>query len=173
MSILRVFWGTAMVPDLDAFYHAIRTIPSGDHDGSGVGWDWAIENLNGAIKFHVDTHVSEAQISNFVADWAAIEAVQHQMRELIYANRAERHWRGRDVRADIEKLKKFFRDNIGATWARATRENASPSVTVGADRATPPWREVEQVMARRGDDAPHAYIRSYVTGMTPFFAWQP
>ena len=53
MSIMRVFWGMGMVPELDALYHAIRTIPSGEHDGCGVGWDWMIEALNGAIKAHV------------------------------------------------------------------------------------------------------------------------
>lgn len=57
MAIMRVFWGMGLVPDLDALYHAIRTIPSGEHLGCGVGWDWAIEMLNGAIKKHVGAHV--------------------------------------------------------------------------------------------------------------------
>ena len=34
MAIMRVFWGMGLVPDLDALYHAIRTIPSGEHLGS-------------------------------------------------------------------------------------------------------------------------------------------
>ena len=54
MAILRAFWGQALEPDLDALYHAMRCIPSGTHDGCGVGWDWACELLNGAIKSHVD-----------------------------------------------------------------------------------------------------------------------
>ena len=52
MSILRVFWGQAMVPELDELYHAMRSMPSGDHEGCGVGWDWPIELLNGSIKSH-------------------------------------------------------------------------------------------------------------------------
>ena len=173
MAIMRVFWGQAMTADLDALYHAIRAIPSGDHDGCGVGWDWAVELLNGAIKRGVDTRVSEEQIRNFVRDWALVETVQLQLRDLIYANRAERHWRGRDVRADVETLKKFFRESIGNTWARATRANTSPNVLLGQTRMRPPWREMQDVMRPRGPLPPHTYIRQYVTGMTPFFSWQP
>ena len=172
MSIMRVFWGCAMVPDLDALYHKIRTMPSGDHDGCGVGWDWAIEVFNHAIKSHVDTHVSEAQINNFVEDWAFVETVSAHLREIIYSNRADRHWRGRNVRADIEELKAFFRQSIGRTWAEATRPTSGLTVTRGADRSMPPWEEVSRVMRRTGDDAPHIYIRNYVDRLTPYFDWQ-
>jgi len=69
MAILCVFWGQALVPDLDALYHALHTVSSGGRTGDGVGWDWAIELLNHAIKSHVGYHVSEEQITNFVRDW--------------------------------------------------------------------------------------------------------
>ena len=175
MAILRTFWGQAMLPELDELYHRIRSVPSGDHDGSGVGWDWPIENLNGAIKSHVDMHVSEEQINKFVSNWALLEEVQRHMREILYSNRAERHWRGRDVDEDVKALIKFFRENIGATWEEATSA-AKPgtSVTEGSDRQVRPWKEIERVMARRGSDAPHAYIRDYVLEMTgDFFDWMP
>ena len=171
MSILRVFWGQALVPELSELYHRIRSIPSGDHEGSGVGWDWPIELLNHNIKSHVDMHVSEEQIIKFISNWPMLEVVQEHMREILYANRAERHWRGRDVDADVETLKRFFRRHIGATWVEATRPNAVVAVTTGHNRQKRPWREIAGVMARRGADAPHAYIRRYVTGMTPYFAW--
>ena len=173
MSILRVFWGQAMVPELDELYHAMRSMPSGEHDGSGVGWDWPIENLNGAIKSHVDMHVSEAQIEKFLLDWPMLEEVQRHMRDILYSNRAERHWRGRDVDADVAELKKFFREQIGATWAEAVRPNNVLTVTTGPKRNKRPWEEIEAVMGRRGVDAPHAYIRNYVLEMTPYFDWQP
>ena len=35
MSIMRVFWGTALDPEFDRLYHMIRTVPSGSHDGLG------------------------------------------------------------------------------------------------------------------------------------------
>ena len=173
MAILRVFWGQALTPELDQLYHRIRSIPSGDHDGCGVGWDWAIEGLNGAIKSHVDMHVSEEQITKFVSNWALLEAVQREMRQVLYANRAERDWRGRDVDEDVRKLKEFFRTAIGSTWAEATRPTEVRKVTDGPDRQIRPWKEIERVMARRGTDAPHAYIRKYVVDMTLFYPWLP
>ena len=173
MAIMRVFWGMGLVPDLDALYHAIRTIPSGTHLGCGVGWDWAIEMLNGAIKAHVGAHVSETQISNFVANWACMEAVQKNMREVLEENKAEQRWRGRNVRADIDLLKKFFRDCCGATWAEAIAPNRNPRIvkTAAGHSVKRPWKQVEEVMARRGEHAPHAYIERYVRSMTPFFPW--
>ena len=172
MSIMRVFWGMAMKPDLSEFYHNIRTLPSGTHMGSGVGYDMKVENLNGAIKSHVDMHVSETQIENFIDDWALLETVQSSMRGLIYVNRAEKHWRGRDVRADIETLKAHFRTSIGTTYAQAMRPTTALRVTSGAERQTKPWVEVAAVMSRRGNAAPHAYISSYVTQLSGFFPWK-
>lgn len=174
MALLRVFWGQCLHPDLAAVYEAIRTIPTGSHDGCGVGWDHPIEALNHAIKSHVDMHVSETQIDAFVDNWAFIETVQAHLREILYAKRADRHWRGRNARADIEKLKQFFRDKIGSTWAEATRPCQTLKVTAGPDRAArAPWLEVAGVLSRRGNDACHVYIREYVTRMTPYFEWKP
>ena len=172
MSILRVFWAAGLSDGLQALYHAIRTCPNGKHDGCGTGWDLPIEIVNGAIKSHVEYHVSETQIENFLEDWPCLEAVQAQIRELLYANKAERHWRGRDVDADVATLKEFFRQNIGATWAEATRPNTVLTVTQGPVRQKKPWKEIESVMGRRGTSAPHAYIRNYVADMTPYFDWQ-
>lgn len=174
MALLRVFWGQCLHPDLDALYHAIRTMPSGEHNGCGVGWDWPIELFNGAIKFHVDTHVSEAQINSFCDNWAFVEHVKDHLRSILYVNRAEKHWRGRNVRADIDKLKAFFRKEVGATLAEATRRNTTQRVTAGHDRAArPPWREINEVLTRRGNDAMHVYIREYIERMTKFFEWVP
>ena len=53
MSIMRVFWGMAMTPDLNELYHNVRTLPAGQYGGSGVGYDMKIENFNLAIKIHV------------------------------------------------------------------------------------------------------------------------
>ena len=173
MSLMRVFWGQCMVDELDQLYHAMRSMPSGDHEGCGVGWDWPIELLNRAIKSHVDMHVSEEQIRGFIANWPMLEEVQRHMRGVLYANRAERYWRGRDVDADVATLKKFFKDNIGATWQEAIQPNTNVKVTRGHDRQRKPWKEVEDVMGRRGVDAPHAYIRRYMEKLTPYFDWLP
>ena len=173
MAILRVFWGKALTPELDALYHEIRTIPSGVHDGCGVGWDWEIELLNAAIKGHVAQHVSEAQINNFVADWPLIESVMKRLRDL-----RRRNWSGKiashtaNATNDVNRLKEIFRRTIGRTWAEATSRNRTPHVTKGPQRQKLPWVEVRNVMRRGGDDAPHAYIRKHLTEYTPFFSWR-
>jgi hypothetical protein len=173
MAILRVFWGQALVPDLDALYHALHTVSSGGRSGDGVGWDWAIEMLNGAIKSHVGYHVSEEQITNFVRDWPLLESVLEHMRTILYVNRAERDWRGRNVDADVATLKAFFHKAIGSTWAEATHPTTTLKIVRGTERGVKPWVEIARVMARRDTDAPDAYIRAYVQRMTPYFAWAP
>ena len=83
MSIMRVFWGLALSPELDALYHRIRTIPSGESNGCGVGWDMAVEMLNAAIKSHIEHQVSHDQIRKFLANWALLESVQERLRNYI------------------------------------------------------------------------------------------
>ena len=177
MAILRAFWGQALCAELDEVYQKIRAIPSGEHDGCGVGWDWAIELLNHAIKSHVDMHVSEEQIKNFIANWSVLETVQEHIREILYEHRAERDWRGRDVDADVNLLKEFFRSRdrsgLGSTWAEVMRPTTTSKITLGPERHAPPWVEIERVMARRGAEAPHAYIRDYLGNLTTFFPWLP
>ena len=174
MAIMRVFWGQAMTPEIDALYHKLRTIPLSDEYGSGVGWDMAIEMLNAAIKAHVNHFVSEAQLKHFVANWALLECVQEHMRTLAYGSPAPRqHSHQIDAGPDVAVLVKAFKKVIGTTWARATRANTTSHVTTGSRRAGVPWREVAAVMRRPGNDAPDAYIRRKVSALTPYFEWQP
>lgn len=174
MAIMRVFWGMALTPELDALYHKIRTIPSSEHYGSGVGWDMAIEVLNAAIKAHVNHFVSEAQITSFLASWALLECVQKRMRELMYARtgtRAPHAPHSVDATPDVDKLVAELKRVVGSTWAAATQPSAHSQVTTGHKRGSVPWREVAAVMRRTGDDAPAAFIRRHVSALTPFFEW--
>jgi len=169
MSIMRVFWGMALTPELSELYHKIRTLPGGL---GAVGWDMAIEMLNAAIKAHVSHHVSEAQINQFIRSWALLECVQKRMREFIYPGRSHRERGGfADATADVDRLVARFKAVIGSTWAQAVQPNQVSHVTVGAQRLRVPWREVAQVMTRQGDDAPAAYVRRHVHALTPFFTW--
>ena len=174
MSILRVFWGCALVPALDQLYHAIRTIPSGTSPGCHVGWDWAVELLNYAIKQHVAHQVSEIQIRNFVANWALLESVQERLRDLRYQHRAQTNLNHfSDAGPDVARLLEIFRKTVGRTWAAATKPNTVSHVTLGPQRARLPWLEVRGVMRRAGADAPHIFIRRHVSSLTPFFSWRP
>ena len=78
------------------------------------------------------------------------------------------------VDADVATLKEFFRMTIGSTWAEATRPTTTLKVTIGTDRQKRPWKEIDELMRRRDAEAPHAYVRKYVSQMTQsFFAWRP
>ena len=175
MSIMRVFWGMAMTPELHKLYHRIRTIPSGDAPGSNVGWDMAVEMLNAAIKSHVAHQVSHEQIANFLANWALLESVQERLRNFVYGGRpgVRRSSHAADATEDVNKLVAKFKSmpTLGATWAAAIRPNTVSHVTEGHQRNRVPWREVAAAMAHAGADAPHAAIRRHVTGLTSFFAW--
>ena len=172
MAIMRVFWGQALVPALNDLYHSIRTIPSGTHDGCGVGWDWAVEMLNAAIKAHVAHHVSEAQIRDFVANWALLEAVQDKLRTLRHRNwSANPATHGFIPDADVNKLVKLFCDTIGDTWAKATAPNSVSHVTQGPQRAQVPWAEVRATQRARGEEAVHRFVGRHISKLTSFFPW--
>lgn len=178
MSIMRVFWGFALSPELDRLYHNIRTIPSGDFPGSGVGWDMAIEMLNAAIKAHVEHQVSHIQIGNFLRNWALLECVQQRLKAYIYGgrNRVLRSSHSVDARPDVDRLLGELKKVVGATWAQATAPNVDCQVTVGHQRSMRPWVEVAQSMRgpfRKPADAPHAQIRKHVETLTSFYNWMP
>ena len=175
MSIMRVFWGMALKPELDALYHKIRTIPSSQSPGAGVGWDMACEMLNAAIKAHVLHQVSHEQITSFLANWALIESVQERLRSYVYGARrnTRRASHAPDATTDVNKLVATFKKVIGTTWAQAIRPNTVSHVTTGHQRASIPWREVVATMSRAGADAPHRVIEKHVAPLTPFFTWAP
>jgi hypothetical protein len=173
MSIMRVFWGMALTPELHALYHKIRTIPLSDQYGSGVGWDMAIEMLNAAIKAHVNHFVSEAQIRQFILNWSLLECVQEHMRILAYGtnSRAAQTSHHVDATPDVTTLVNKFKEVIGTSWAQITKRNTTSHVTKGPQRTRVPWRETAEVMRRSGKDAPEVYIRKQVSALTPFFEW--
>ena len=174
MSIMRVFWGMALVPELSDLYHKIRTIPNNSGNGSGVGWDMAIEMLNAAIKAHVCHRVSETQIAQFVRQWALLECVQVRMHNFMYPGRNPGgHNHVANAKPDVDTLVAKFKSVIGATWAQAIRPNGNSHVTLGPQRQVRPWVEVRNVMVRTGDDEPATYIRKHVSDLTGFFSWLP
>ena len=175
MSIMRVFWGLALTPELDRLYHKIRTIPSGKGLGCGVGWDMAVEMLNAAIKAHVQHQVSHTQIENFIRNWALLECVQERLRDYIYGGRqgVRRASHHADPTTDVNTLVDEFKAVIGDTWAKAITPNTTSHVTVGHQRARVPWREVAAAMRRPSPESPHEEIHRHVSHLTRFFPWAP
>ena len=109
----------------------------------------------------VGENVSHASVFSSSREVLRALLMWYAMRKILNEKRKEQHWRGRNVRKDIDMLKEFFRKHIGATWAAATRPDATLRVTHGADRAArKPWKDIATVMDRRGQAAPHSYIEA-------------
>ena len=174
MSIMRVFWGQAMVPEMNALYHKLRTIPTNDQYGSGVGWDMAIEMLNAAIKAHVSHFVSEAQICHFLANWALLECVQEHMHVVAHGPASSSFLRAThqiNATPDVTTLVSTFKEVIGTTRAQVIKPSTVSHVITGLRRVGVPWRETAALMRRSGADAPDAYIRRHVSALSPYFEW--
>ena len=173
MAVMRVFWGMALVPELDSIYHRIRAAPSCMLPGHHVGWDMLEEKQNEAIRAHVCHHVSETQINNFVETYPFIETViSHIRREHGREPNSSSHQK--DSSADVATLVAHFKQVVGSNWAQATRQNTSCHIISGegAGRKMAPWKEVEYYMSRSGDDAPHKQVLKHVDKLTPFFKWR-
>ena len=174
MAILRVFWGMVLSPELDELYHKIRTAPTdSEHPGSNVGWDMLIEWLNRAIKSHVTTHITEAQIEEFLRNWPFMETVRGGVRDFVYAARTFRDFRWRDVDGDVEKILAFLRKKVGKDWAAATKVNSVPHILKAGESTKRPWKEIQGKMDKQGAEAPHVFVRNVVNRYTSFFQWQP
>lgn len=154
-----------MVDELNELYHKIRAIPS--KHGNHVGWDMACEHLNFAIKGHVGTRVSEAQIENFLEDWALLENVQDRMRLIAHDSSSHEA----NARRDVASLVALFKREIGTTWAAAIRPNTVPHVSNSPVRQVTPWAEKLGLAQRTGDAAPLNHVRNILRNLSSFFPW--
>ena len=110
----------------------------------------------------------------FILNWPFMKQVRDHVRAMLYSGREDRagsHFV--DAQADVDTLVEHFKATIGRTYRAATTRNANAHVTIGPHRARRPWIEVRDVMQRRGQEAPHVFIRRHVRDLTPFFAWSP
>ena len=44
-------------------------------------------------------------------------------------------------------------------------------ITTGPQRQKKPWKELDEVMRRRGSDSVHEYVKRVVSELTGFYAW--
>ena len=77
--------------------------------------------------------------------------------------------------ADVAKLKVMFDQLIGATWARAARQNNTSNLlsNASASRITPPWQEYEIIAGRQGNDSTAAYVRRHLSTYAFRHKWKP
>jgi hypothetical protein len=171
MAVMRVFWGQATVQPLNDLYHKIRTLPMGKTAGTATGWDQPCEDLHRSITLGVPNLVSQERITRFIREYPFTATVANGLRQLVYAHRADREHRLKDMDSDVQRLKEFFRRRIGSTWAEAARPNATPKL-IGAGARGKPWEAVHRVGTQTGSDSVHEWVRRQVHKYAPFFTWQ-
>ena len=118
MSVVLVYWGTALVQPLQAFYHNTRTIRWIDHH---VGWDMPIEKLNLWIKESVVSNISESQIVQFIRRLNFMQMVTRAVQSLVRSRRSLDTATLKDISADVQLIKEFLWQHIGTTYATATQ----------------------------------------------------
>jgi len=171
MAVLRVFWGKAMVQPLNDLYHRIRTLPMGKAAGTSTGWDQPCEELHRSISLGVPNLVSEERIARFIQEYPFTATVANGLRQVMYEHRADPLHKLKDMDADVQKLKEFFRRRIGKNWAEASKENTIPKL-VGAGARGTPWEAVLKVASQTGRDSVHEWVRRQVHRNASFFTWK-
>lgn len=135
-----------------------------------VGWDTPIEWLNGAITDGVKTLVSEPRIEEFVANYSFLDSnytALLDMLEVAHGGAAGRAHYMKDTDSNVDKMKGWLVNNVGATWALATRRNTNSQLKIG--RGQPPWQEMKDAMSQPGKAAVPAFIASHVRELTYSF----
>ena len=164
MAIMRIFWADALVPPIAELYHNMRAIPMSKH--VYVGWDTIIEWLNGAITDGVRSLVSEERIQEFVKNYSFMQANYSALLDAMNVVRPASA-KMRDMDSNVDKMKGWLVEKIGADWAQATRRNDRSELGIG--RGKTPWDEMEATMSQQGADAVPAFVARKVRSLTDSF----
>ena len=145
------------------------------HPGARVGWDTPCEWLHAAITASVTTHVSDASIWNHIQQHPFMDTVDKELRQIMGVDRSATEAKLKDMDADVAKLKVMFDQLIGATWARAARQNNRSNLLSNARgaRIKPPWQEYEDIAGSQGQDSNAAYVRRHLSTYAFRHEWRP
>lgn len=173
MSIVRVYWGWALVPPMQAVYRNVRTLR---HLFTHVGWDWPIEYLNLLIREGVQANITWEQIEKFIRRLNFTAIVNRGLDAVFRRFRRAEKATDRDVDTTVEAIKDFLRESIGTTFSEAT--TASDDNLLDLDltnwggsryaRREAPWAQ----MAREMADV-HEHVTDEVKDMCRWHRWAP
>lgn len=166
MSVMRVFWGLALEPNLNDLYHSLRALPTAS--GAYVGWDTPIEWLNGAISSHVKQNVSESRIAEFIENYSLLEHNYNYLMKATGIASTGRTTHMKSMDCNVNKMKGWLIANVGANWAIATRAKNDSALGISS-RGKPPWQEVDDVMQRQGNDSVSSHVSRVVRELTHTF----
>jgi hypothetical protein len=164
MAVMRIFWADALAPPLAALYHSLRAIPMSER--VYVGWDTPIEWLNGGITDGVRSLVSEPRIEEFVANFSLLSSNYGSLLEMM--SRVRPHSASmRDMDSNVDRMKGWLVEKIGADWASATQRNSVSNLEIG--RGISPWDEVHKANSRSGKSSVPAFVARRTRGLTHSF----
>ena len=171
MTIVLVYWGYALVEPLQTAFHNTRTVR---WIHTHVGWDMPIEILNSWIRAAVVSNVTEELVTKFIAALNFTHVVLRGIQAMTQAKRTARKEHLKDIRGDVDLIKKFLRNNIGTNFATATAPCEDNVLNI--DRATwggnqyprrnTPWAQMERTM-----HGYRKYVRNEVTKLCPWHKW--
>jgi len=175
MSIMRVFWGRALHPELRKIYEGIRTLPMSDSPGSRVGWDMPCESLHKAISAGVKVRVSQARITNFIEHYPFMQHCQEICEQFLYQNYSPDDAFMKDMSLDVNALVGKLREKVGTTWQHASRPSNVSAIGIPANHGGPlPWEEIRTTMLRTGTDALPVIINRHLnTCLSSFYSFAP
>ena len=173
MSIVRVYWGWALVEPLQTLYHNVRTLRAVH---THVGWDWPIEEENNMISQGVTSNITRPLVENFISRLNFTSVVNRGLDAIFRDGRQHNEGSEKNMDNDVNLIKEFLRRNIGTTFAAATAPSDANLLNLdladwgGARHARngAPWEQMKRAMADNDE-----FVRDVITRMCPWHTWAP
>ena len=177
MSVVHVYWGTALVSPIQRAYHATRTIR---WRRAHVGWDMPIEMLNMLIKKSVVSNITHELIEKFLRRLNFTWVVHDALDDVVKANRAADTATLKNIDQDVDLIKEWLRKALGTTYAHVTTPSNENKLKVnmtrwGGDRRTAnkrantPWARRAAAMGTAAEVS--AYVRKKMADYCPWHPW--
>ena len=171
MSVIRVYWGYAVVAPLATAYHAVRSLRL---IHTHVGWDMFIEYMNLLIRQGLTTSITKDSIRTFIQQLNFTAVVNRGLEAIIQRLRSRDEATLKNIDHDVALIKEFLRSKIGTTWAQATQPSDANVLGVDlsdwggrrAARQQAPWEQMRWAMTDYRE-----WVRDQVAKLCPWHHW--
>ena len=185
MAVMHIYRQKALLPELVAIMHDLRTFHLSEHPSTGVGCDCPIEAENKTIRACVHPP-NETNVSRFINQLNFTQPVSDGLRSAFRYNREEESGRRmRDVDVEVEQLKRLLYRDIaynGAASCGPLRQSMHETVRLPTTRSRlmtnisntnrPPWRKAMESLV----PPPHLpnargyaeFVRSHLDSKAPW-----
>ena len=174
LAILQVYRGAALHPELAKLWRQIRCLPMSRNAGACMGWDCPCEWLHDSITRHVQTHVTEKAIEDYILNKPFMDAAARGLRDLIGLDSTDAA-KLKKMNSDVSKIKKMLYAKVGSNWVAASAVNSSSKLfpSGSAGRTSRPWRQYEKIHKQAGKDSTYEYVRRHLMTLAFRHEWRP